>query len=134
MKLKLSKNTDRLLELVPKFRLPGFHYIKEDPVLIDLDKEYSSLAELSEDQVVDFKNDLLEFYTRQAVVDVELIESKSTPKSEDKKDKDKDKSKDSTAKNDTKVDKGTKDAKDSTKSDEPKTDTKSKDDKDKDKK
>lgn len=133
MKLKLSKNTDRLLELVPKFRLPGFHYIKEDPVVVDLDKEYSSLAELNEDQVIDFKNDLLEFYTRQAVVDVELIESKSTPKNDDKKDKSKDK--DSTPKSDTKVDKEDKSAKDSAKSDEPKTtDAKAKDDKDKDKK
>lgn len=132
MKLKLSKNTDRLLELVPKFRLPGFHYIKEDPVVVDLDKEYSSLAELNEDQVIDFKNDLLEFYTRQAVVDVELIENKSTPKNDDKKDKIKDK--DSTPKSDTKVDKDAKNDKDSTKNDEPKTDTKSKDDKDKDKK
>ena len=134
MKLKLSKNTDRLLELVPKFRLPGFHYIKEDPVVVDLDKEYSSLAELNEDQVIDFKNDLLEFYTRQAVVDVELIESKSTPKNDDKKDKDKSKDKDSTPKSDTKVDKDAKNDKDSTKNDEPKPDTKSKDDKDKDKK
>ena len=133
MKLKLSKNTDRLLELVPKFRLPGFHYIKEDPVVVDLDKEYSSLAELNEDQVIDFKNDLLEFYTRQAVVDVELIENKSTPKNDDKKDKDKS-NKDSTAKSDTNVDKDAKNDKDSTKSDEPKTDAKAKDDKDKDKK
>ena len=132
MKLKLSKNTDRLLELVPKFRLPGFHYVKEDPILVDIEKEYSSLAELNEDQVIDFKNDLLEFYTRQAVVDVELIESKSTPKNDDKKDKSKDK--DSTPKSDTKVDKDTKNDKDSTKNDDHKTDTKTKDDKDKDKK
>lgn len=68
IKLAITKSTDRFVEIVPKFRISGYHYLKEVPEIIIIEDTYESYNKLSPEQQVDFINDLKEFYDRQKVV------------------------------------------------------------------
>lgn len=68
IKLVITKSTDRFVEIVPKFRISGYHYLKEVPEIIIIEDTYESYNKLSPEQQVDFINDLKEFYDRQKVV------------------------------------------------------------------
>lgn len=68
IKLVITKSTDRFVEIVPKFRISGYHYLKEVPEIIIIEDTYESYNKLSLEQQVDFINDLKEFYDRQNVV------------------------------------------------------------------
>lgn len=68
IKLAITKSTDRFVEIVPKFRISGYYYLKEVPEIIIIEDTYESYNKLSPEQQVDFINDLKEFYDRQNVV------------------------------------------------------------------
>lgn len=74
-KLVITKVTDRFVEIVPRFRMSGYHHLKEGtPEVVIIEDTYSAYNELDSNQKVDFINDLKEFYNRQKVVEYEITE------------------------------------------------------------
>lgn len=74
-KLVITKVTDRFVEIVPRFRMSGYHHLKEGtPEVVIIEDTYSAYNELDSNQKVDFINDLKEFYNRQRVVEYEITE------------------------------------------------------------
>ena len=83
-KLVITKVTDRFVEIVPRFRMSGYHHLKEGtPEVVIIEDTYSAYNELDSNQKVDFINDLKEFYNRQRVVEYEITEG--TKKAEEVK-------------------------------------------------